>query len=533
MPLPFKIDFRNPDYVQVFQWRAERLRRIRDDIDKLPFLYTYYRDHPIDFIEDWGMTFDPRNVGTDIPAAMPFILFPRQREWLEWTLEMWRTKEPGLTEKSRDVGISWLAVGLACTLCLFRDNMTVGFGSRKEEYVDKHGSPKALFYKARQFLTMLPKEFRGGYDPRRDSAHMRITFRRTTSTMTGEAGDNIGRGDRTSLYFVDEAAHLERPQLVDASLSATTDCRIDMSSVNGTANPFAEKRFKWPSKRIFIFDWRDDPRKDAAWYQKKVSELDPITIAQEIDRNYAAAVEGVVIPGEWARAAIDAHIKLGIKPTGERWGALDVADEGNDLNAFIGSHGVVVERIEEWTGKGSDIYATVERAFDLCDEEGYAGFDFDSDGLGSGVRGDARKINEKRKLEGVRELVVNAYRGSEGVVNPELPFDPDDKDSRLNKDMFANFKAQAWWNARMLFRNTYRAVRGLDYDPDQIISISSECALHLKLVTELSQATYMKNTAGKFLINKKPDGAKSPNLADGVIIRFAPQRTEPRGFFDL
>lgn len=533
MPLPFKIDFRNPDYVQVFQWRAERLRRIRDDIDKLPFLYTYYRDHPIDFIEDWGMTFDPRNVGTTIPAAMPFILFPRQREWMEWILERWRAKDPGLTEKSRDVGISWMSVGLACTLCLFNDNMTVGFGSRKEEYVDKHGSPKSLFYKARQFLTMLPREFRGGYDPRRDSAHMRISFRRTNSTMTGEAGDNIGRGDRTSLYFVDEAAHLERPQLVDASLSATTDCRIDMSSVNGTNNPFAEKRFKWEPKRIFIFDWRDDPRKDDGWYQKKVSELDPIVVAQEIDRNYSASVEGVVIPGEWVRAAIDAHVKLGVKPTGIRWGALDVADEGADMNAFIGSHGIVIERIEEWSGKGSDIYATVERAFSICDEEGYGGFDFDSDGLGSGVRGDARKINEARKLEGVRELEVVSYRGSEAVVDPEAPFDPDDKDSRLNEDMFANFKAQAWWNARMLFRNTYRAVQGQAYDPDSIISISSESALHHKLVTELSQATYMKNAAGKFLINKKPEGAKSPNLADGVIIRFAPKRIESRGFFDL
>jgi phage terminase large subunit len=60
--------------------------------------------------------------------------------------------------------------------------------------------------------------------------------------------------------LVDEAAHLERPELIEASLSQTTNCRIDMSSVRGMANPFAAKR--WAGKvEVFIFDWREDPRR--------------------------------------------------------------------------------------------------------------------------------------------------------------------------------------------------------------------------------------------------------------------------------
>jgi hypothetical protein len=46
-----------------------------------------------------------------------------------------------------------------------------------------------------------------------------------------------------TIYFVDEAAHLEHPEKVDAALSQTTNCRIDMSSVRGMANPFAKKRW--------------------------------------------------------------------------------------------------------------------------------------------------------------------------------------------------------------------------------------------------------------------------------------------------
>ena len=88
MPIPFQIDFKNPDYVQVFEWRVERLERIRKSPDSISAFYAYYRDHPIDFIEDWGMTFDPRNIGTAKPAAMPFIMFPRQREWCEWVMDL-------------------------------------------------------------------------------------------------------------------------------------------------------------------------------------------------------------------------------------------------------------------------------------------------------------------------------------------------------------------------------------------------------------------------------------------------------------
>jgi hypothetical protein len=43
------------------------------------------------------------------------------------------------------------------------------------------------------------------------------------------------------------------------------------------------------------------------------------------------------------------------------------------------------------------------------------------------------------------------------------------------------------------------------------------------LVAELSQPTYSTNAVGKIVINKKPDGMKSPNNADAVMIRFAPK----------
>lgn len=529
-------DFRNPDYVAVFAARRARLDFIRalDVEDKaerkgesdrrLGFAFRYYQDNPADFINDWGCTSDPRNADIGLPVVVPFILMPKQREWIEWTLDHWRNRRPGLSEKSRDCGLSWLSVALADTVCLYRDEVTIGFGSRKEEYVDKIGQPKSLFWKARKFIDTLPVEFRGGFVTKRDSAHMRLTFPRTGSTISGEAGDNIGRGDRASLYFVDEAAFLERPQLVESSLSQTTNCRIDISSANGLANPFAEKRHSGKFD-VFTFHWRDDPRKDEAWYAKQCEELDPVTVAQEIDINYAASVEGVLIPSAWIEAAIDAHIKLGLKVTGERRAALDVADEGKDKNALIIGRGILIERADEWSGKGSDIFATTDRAFDICDDEGVDTLKYDADGIGADVRGNARVINERRAAQERPPVTVEAFRGSAGVFNPN----GEDVVGRKNEDFFMNRKAQSWWNLRRRFYATWRAVTQGDtsHNADDLISLSSIMPMLGKLRMELAQPTYVKNSIGKIVVDKAPDGVKSPNLGDGVMIFYGVAKRAP------
>lgn len=509
-------DFRNPDYAPIFTERLRRLRRIRSEPECIPALKVFYRDHPAQFIEDWGVTSDPRNADRGLPVIMPFVLFPKQREWIEWTIDRWRARRPGMTEKSRDCGASWLSVSLASTLCLFYDDLTIGFGSRKEEYVDKVGHPKSLFWKARQFMEYLPAEFTGGWDAKRCSAHMRLSFPSTGSTITGEAGDNIGRGDRAAIYFVDEAAFLERPGLVEASLSQTTNCRIDISSANGLANPFAEKRFGGKID-VFTFHWRDDPRKDDEWYERQCDELDPVTVAQEIDINYSASVEGVLIPSAWVQAAVDAHAKLGITPTGERRGAFDVADEGIDKNAFAIARGVVVEELHEWSGKGSDITASTEKVYGLCDEASVRSFKYDADGLGAGVRGDARIIGERRAAALQQAITVTAFRGSAEVYAPES----EDVPGRKNMDYFMNRKAQSWWALRRRFFLTYKAVvEGKDVDPDEIISLSADLPQLGKLTMELSQPTYALNSIGKIVVDKKPDGTKSPNLADAIMILF-------------
>lgn len=530
------MDWRNPDYSAIIAERIENLNRIRANPGLLRRLKGYYRDNPADFINDWGVTYDPRNAERGLPTLVPFILFPRQREFIDYIIACWKNQRPGLCEKSRDMGATWVAIALACTLSIFHERLAIGFGSRKGEYVDKIGTLKPILPKGRMFMENLPTELSGGYVPWRDAPYMRITIPETGSIISGEFGDDIGRGDRASIFFVDEAAHLERPEFIEASLSQTTNCRIDMSSVRGMNNPFAQKR--WGGKvEPFLFDWRSDPRKDQAWYDKQCEVLDPVVVAQEIDRDYLASVRGVVIPGNWVRSAIDAKKVLGIAPSGRKGLAFDVADEGADKNAFCRAEGTEVLETDEWAGKGSDIFESVELVFDVCDDHGYREFRYDSDGLGAGVRGDARVINQRRVAGGARPIRAVGFRGSEGVVDPEGVVEGtiggEGDPGRKNKDYFANRKAQGWWALRKRFQKTHRwveAVRKGDHDliekmrcdPDEIISLSSQNPKLQKLVGELSQVTYDQNGVGKLVIEKKPDGMPSPNMADSVMIHYAP-----------
>ncbi len=50
----------------------------------------------------------------------------------------------------------------------------------------------------------------------------------------------------------------------------------------------------------------------------------------------------------------------------------------------------------EWSGVGSDIYQSAEKVFGFCEQDNLKSF-ADEDGLGAGVRGDARAINDTLK----------------------------------------------------------------------------------------------------------------------------------------
>ncbi|MDH1068921.1 terminase [Acinetobacter johnsonii] len=503
----------------------------QNDLSKQAEIYKCKND-PAHWFNQWIWTYDPRGMSFGLPANIPFVLRPKQVELVDWLIERENSQTHGLIEKSRDEGMSYVVLGFFLHRWLFVEGFAGGVGSRKEELVDKKGDPKTLFHKFRDMFSKMPNWMKPkSFVEKVHDNYMRIINPDNGATITGEAGDNIGRGGRTTMYFLDEWAFVERQEAVDAAISQNTNVHIKGSTPNGIGDRFHQDRFSG-RYAVFTMPWRANPDKNWTveysgkvihpWYEKQLATLDDVVLAQEVDINYAASVEGVLIPSTWIQAAIDAHIKLGIEPTGDRIAGLDVADEGKDKNSYAGRHGIVLNYLDTWSGKGDDIFGTTQKAMDLSIEQSIDTLFYDADGLGAGCRGDARVINELQREKGLPEVNVDSFRGSGSVHEP----DDEMVEGRLNKDFFANMKAQAWWWLRMRFQETYRAIEGREYDPDMLISLSSdeleekELAL---LTTELSQPTYTKNGTGKILVNKQPDGTASPNRADSVMICFNPQ----------
>ena len=508
--------------------------------------FAYYSTNPVAFINDWCFTVDPRNVGTDRPTFLPFRLFQRQEDMVLFFQQIIDSQSAGLVEKSRDMGATWTTVAFSVWLWLFRPGAAIGFGSRKELLVDRLGDMDSIFEKIRYTIKMLPGFLLPrGFDLNKNCSYMKLLNPETNSSITGEAGDNIGRGGRKLIYFKDESGHYDHAEMIEAALMDNTNTQVDISSVNGTGNVFHRRRMsgeEWTGQiedkkrtQVFIMDWRDHPGKDQEWYdaRKQKAEADGLNaeFAREVDRSYTASILGTVIKAEWVEAAFGLADDFELDVSGKKRCGLDVGDDGisGDKNAWCYVHGLQIEDFETWGLVDTGI--TAQRSYNYTIGTGCNEIQYDSIGVGSGAKGGyntMRRENKIRpgfivvpwvasgKLKGPWEFVD---RAQEGDLDHQGP---------LNKDFFGSFTAQAWWSVRKRFFNAWRCRQGLSYDKDNIVSINPEMSNEKRrqIVSELSQAVRKETTAGKMVIDKAPNGARSPNVADAVIIALFPALQE-------
>lgn len=504
-PLPY--DWRSPDISGEIHRRSLILKKIRENKNLHRVVWQACAADPCLFIDDWLFTYDPR----EEPATIPFRLFPRQRECIYWMKARLEAKEDGVVEKSRDVGLSWLCLAFALWGWTFKKGFKVGVGSRKQELVDNLGNMDTLFEKVRFMLRNLPPEMKPHkFDLKAHAPFLRIMNPQTGAAITGEGGDNIGRGGRNSLYILDEAAFIERPEMIDAALSANCPVKFHVSTFHGSGNPFCHKRFSFPENQVFVFDWKEDPRKDEAWYRDFCARHEPWIVAQEVDHDPYASLEGVCIPGKWVRSAMG----LELPAAGVRAGGLDVGDsENGDPNCLVVRRGPVVESVDQW--KLANTTMTARKAWGMAREKGVEWLAYDNIGVGAGVKGELWSLQEHSGGGKMHVVGVNVGAGRlSGVFEGGKPC----------REMFANLKALMWWSMRRRFERTHEHVTGLKtYQPGDLIALPKDC---WDLVAELSQITYEITGTGKIQIESKAKlksrGLKSPNMADALMLAFTP-----------
>lgn len=228
--------------------------------------------------------------------------------------------------------------------------------------------------------------------------------------------------------------------------------------------------------------------------------------------------EESIIKRSWINACVDAHIKLGIEPTGAKKLGFDIADDGNDTNATILTHGILAIELDEWHGKEDELMKTSRRAFDNAVKNN-AVIQYDCIGVGASAGSHFQDFN--KKVDGKRIKYLKFDAGA-GVSNPDKEY----KHQVKNKDYFLNLKAQAWWSLADRIKETYNAVvKGAEYDKEKIISISSALPQLDSLLEQLCLPKKVQNENYKNKVESKKDlkkrGVPSPNLADAFIMAYA------------
>lgn len=219
-----------------------------------------------------------------------------------------------------------------------------------------------------------------------------------------------------------------------------------------------------------------------------------------------------IIKMEWVEAAIGFNVaKSGRKVIG-----YDVADEGEDANATVHAHGSYIYGCDEW--RGMDVIESARYVYSKAKEEN-AEIVFDSIGVGAGSKAEFRQLGEKSYFR------INAagFNAGGAVHNPKAVY----QEGKTNGDHFANIKAQAWFMLADRFYKTYRvAVFGDNYPSDELIGISPDLPNLDELKFELTAPRREYDGNMRVKVESKKDmkkrGIKSPNIADALVMCFAP-----------
>lgn len=463
------------------------------------------------FINDWFVTFDPRKTDSS-KKTVPFLLFPRQVELVRWIQQRWLRRERGIVEKSRDTGITWVCAACAVCVWYFEGSSVIGFGSRKKELVD-HGltDPDSIFWKVRSLVDTLPGELLTA-EQKEGRKWGLVPNSKNGALIKGEIGDEIGRGGRSSLYFVDEFAHLEHPNEAESALSANTDTRIYVSTVNGV-NLFYELRMFLPDEQIFIYDWTDDPRKrlqpdipanEEEWYKKQQRELLPVTFASQVERDYNAAVANSFFTTESILEAENRKLsEVDVPPTVPWRVGVDAAGMGNDetiiwmrrgrmslpCKAFRKLDGVQLAHAVEKTVEELLVSGPVELIAIERDGPGGSCADQLKYGPYSSI---VRAIHTGAKLKDGRHFNLRAFLHAQGREYLE------EQSVHLPKD--ATFRAQ-------------------------ILAIQQQPSRGGTLLMESKEEYRTRFSSGKTRQEKR--SGRSPDRLDAFLLTFVPTRNRP------
>lgn len=176
--------------------------------------------------------------------------------------------------KSRDIGGTTIALAVIYWLWQNYDEFLALLGSSKQEYVDKAGEPKCLFWKLDYFWKNMPWWMRPPMRPKIDRKENAFINPLNGSAITGESTNpNFGRGSRPAVIMLDEFANVECGYDVLSATGEATETRWFISTFEGAYGAFYttyKKMLEHEPEHVFSMGWWKHPQKRAGLYTTEV-----------------------------------------------------------------------------------------------------------------------------------------------------------------------------------------------------------------------------------------------------------------------
>lgn len=468
-------------------------------------------DGLVAFAQDWAWTFDPR---AKAPASkhLPWLQWAKQEQLLRWLYALEEGSEDGVIDKSRDTGVTWAVCIYSVWRWLATPAWVGSFGSRKRELLDRLDDSKSLFWKLEYIIDQLPPWLLpAGFALKEHRHFARIVNPASGALLAGEAGADMGRGGRSSFYFLDEFGKMPGAASVQMAVSDNSSCIVYASTATPADTVFAQLVAAGAIEH-FRITWQDDPRKLPAWRDDYLRKYGQMSCALEVDCDYTGGSDDSFLPATWVQAAVGFNLAAhGVEPDGPCCGGMDPGG-GTAESVYVVRDGPLVERLEAWTSP--DIVEAAHRAADMGTADGIEDLRYDCIGIGASVGGTI----ERREGDAAAQFECVA-------VNVGLPctdtYYPDD-DREPASERFANLKAELWWGLRLRLHHTWRvAEHGEQPDYDLLISLPDDA----KLAAQLSTPKMEHSAKGRIRVEPKASlarrGVPSPDRADALVLAFA------------
>lgn len=274
---------------------------------------------PVYFVDTFCWTFDPRPEA--YPHHLPFKLYDFQKEYILWLVDHIKKGRDCFTDKSRDMGASWLVLSVVVWFWLFEPGFQALIGSRKEDLVDD-GTLASLFGKIAYLIEKIPFAPES-FEMKKHRTYLKLVNPMNGNTISGESANaNFSRQGRYRVILLDEGAFWENLQSAWASAGDAAPCRCLITTPPEQPNFAKFIRFSGKTD-VYVLNWKDHPKKTKEWYEQEVQRRTPEEIARELDNNWEGAITGRYYP-EYA------HIRRGSFPYRPDWPLYVSHDPGHN-----------------------------------------------------------------------------------------------------------------------------------------------------------------------------------------------------------